>query len=398
MRLRDQVESLVRSWGAYEEARGGRAVIDFDCAPTHEPVVPAASRIDVHDQLTALNQQAKVDGDSNVELTTRAHLAYLSTVLGERYDLDTYMRATQGCGAAGWSEEYVSDLGEQARAAYADLGVSWGPKTADEVFQLETPMTIERAATQVLVLADEAEPAVRRLTGTTATYSVGVEVVDVDDYWAFWVDGAGHHARLRFNKRNAVFSEDGLRFFAQHELLGHALQCSSFTQTAENEDVDWVRTLTVHLPYQPLLEGLATAWPIYTEPDNQPLMAKAKLNHYMHMVRGEVHRAINAGFSVRDVADHVLARAPWLSLEQIGDLLSDRGTEPLLRSYLWSYTAGTDWFMRLGQDADAETIKKVLTESYRRPLTPSELAELWPAGPPFGGDGAPIVLRRTSTS
>ncbi|MBT0773171.1 hypothetical protein KIH74_29780 [Kineosporia sp. J2-2] len=384
----------MRSWGAYEESRGGRQVIDYDCAPTDEPVTPASSRLDVYDQLTALNQQAKADGDTNVEQTTRAHLAYLSSVLGERPELDAYMRATQGCGTAGWSEDYIVSLGDKARKAYADLGVSWGPKLADEVFQLETPMSLERAAEQVIVLADEAEAAVRELTGTTATYSVNVEVVDIDDYWSFWVDGAGHSSRLRFNKRTAVFTEAGLRFFAQHELLGHALQCSSFAQTAEKEDVDWVRTLTVHLPYQTLLEGLATAWPIYTEPDNQPLMAKAKLNHYMHLVRGEVHRAINAGFPLRDIADHVLARAPWMSLDQVGNLLSDRGTEPLLRSYLWSYTAGTDWFMQLGEQADAETIKKVLAACYHRPMTPTELAELWPAGPTFGGDGAPIVLRR----
>jgi len=393
MRLRDQVESLVRSWGAYEDARGGRQVIDYDCAPTDAAITPATSRLDVYDQLTAFNQQAQADGDTKVEQTTRAHLAYLSCVLGERPDLDTYMRDTQGCGTAGWSEDYVVDLGDRARKAYADLGVNWGPSLADEVFQLETPMTLERAAEQVIVLADEAEPAVRALTGTTATYDVDVQVVDIDDYWAFWVDGSGHASRLRFNQRNAVFTEDGLRFFAQHELLGHALQCSSFAQTAENEDVDWVRTLTVHLPYQPLLEGLATAWPIYTEPDNQPLMAKAKLNHYMHIVRGEVHRAINAGHPLRAVADHVLARAPWMSLDQIGNLMSDRGTEPLLRSYLWSYTAGTDWFMALGEQADAETIKTVLTACYHHPLTPTELAELWPAGPTFGGDGAPIVLR-----
>lgn len=100
--------------------------------------------------------------------------------------------------------------------------MNWGPTLADEVFQLETPMTLERAAEQVKVLANEAEPAVRELTGTTATYSVDVEVVDIDDYWAFWVDGAGHSSRLRFNQRNAIFTEDGLRFFAQHEILGHA--------------------------------------------------------------------------------------------------------------------------------------------------------------------------------
>ncbi len=48
--LRDRVEGVIRRWNAYEVVRGGRAVIDFDCAPAEDPlelfvkeVVPAFS-------------------------------------------------------------------------------------------------------------------------------------------------------------------------------------------------------------------------------------------------------------------------------------------------------------------------------------------------------------------
>ncbi len=35
---------------------------------------------------------------------------------------------------------------------------------------------------------------------------------------------------------------------------------------------------------------------------------------------------------------------------------------------------------------------------YHRPLTPAELAELWPNGPTSGGDGSPIILSKPSTA
>ncbi|GLY18027.1 hypothetical protein Kisp01_50410 [Kineosporia sp. NBRC 101677] len=349
------------------------------------------------EQLTAYQQHAQADGDAAVERTVRAHLAYLGSVRGKRPELDDYMRATQGCGTAGWSEEYILELAERARQALAGHGIGWNARTGEELHQLYGPITLDEAGERVGEEAAKVEPIVRELTGTTAPFTVKIEVVDVDDYWSFWVDGAGTAARLRFNKRTASFTETRLRSFAQHELLGHALQCSSFSQTGTTEDVPWVRTLTTYLPYQSLLEGLATVWPMFTTPDDERLMTYQRVTHYTHLVRAELHRAINAGHSVSECADHARARVPWMSAHEIGNLLSDRGTEPMLRSYLWSYPAGTDWFMNLAEQADAATIDTVLRTAYHHPLTPADLAELWPTGPAIGGDGAPITLRRPTT-
>jgi hypothetical protein len=394
VRLRDTVEQVVRTWGAHEAARGGRQVIDFDCAPPAEPVPAARSRLEVYHQLKALSAQAKADDDQAVQRTLQAHLAYLGSVLGDRPELNDYMLRTQGCPAAGWPEDYVVAVGDRARKALTDLGVTWGPTTGDDIHAVEDPIDISEAQERVQVVSDEVEPIVRALTGTTAPFTVNVEVIDIDDYWSFWVDGAGSTARLRFNARVAVFTDIRLRQFAQHELLGHALQCASFTQTAATENVDWVRTLTVHLPYQTLLEGLATAWPMFTTPEDVRLMARSRVTHYLHLVRSELHRAINSGASIDDCADHARARVPWFTDAQIGNILSDRGTDPLLRSYLWAYPAGTDWFMNLADQADAATIDNVLRAAYRHPLTPADLQSLWPTGPAIGGPGAPIQLRK----
>jgi hypothetical protein len=396
VRVRDEVEVVVRAWDAHERARGGRAVVDYDCALTGAPVAPAENRLDVLEQLTRLGEQAAAEGADTVRQTVSAHLAYLRAVLGERPDLDTYVRATQGCPAAGWSEDYVVSLADRARKALADIGVTWSADTSQELTAVEGPIDIHQAREQVEAVAASVEPTVRALTGTSAPFSLTIQNVDVDDYWSYWLDGAGSQARLRFNTRHATFTQTKLLQFAQHELLGHALQCASYAQTAAADDVPWVRTLTVHLPYQTLLEGLATALPLFATPEDTRLVARTRLVHYQHLVRAELHRAINQGAGVSDCVDHARARAPWMTAAEIADALADRGGDPLLRSYLWAYPAGTDWFVNLADHATAQTIHAVLQTAYQRPLTPTDLAALWPEGPPIGGHAAPLHLRKPS--
>jgi hypothetical protein len=78
---------------------------------------------------------------------------------------------------------------------------------------------------------------------------------------------------------------------------------------------------------------------------------------------------------------------PYWTDAEIADLLADRGADTLLRSYLWSYPAGIDWFVSLAE-APADVQSAVLHAAYRDPLSPDDLAALWPAGPAIGGPGA----------
>lgn len=389
MSLRDKIESVLRSWDAYETGRGAQAITDFDCAPSDRPVPPATSRPEVYQQLHDLRQTV-ASGD---QLAARldADLAYLTAMLGERPELNDYVKATQGCDARGWDSDYVSERGDIARDRLERLGVGWSKDTDNDLRHLERPLTPEDAADAIRLAAVELEPLVRKVTNTSAPYHLKVEIADVDAYWAYWLDGAGSEVRLRLNLRNAKFTEVRARQFALHEVLGHGLQSASLAARCQEEDVPWVRLLSVHAPYQVMLEGLAQAMPLFVVPEDAALEARVRLDHYVQLVRSELHLAINNGATVRDCVEHAHARVPYWNDEEIGNELSDRGADPLLRSYLWSYPAGIDWFVALAE-ADSTAIRKVLHAAYREPLTPAGLTGLWPAGPAIGGSGEPVRL------
>ena len=227
------------------------------------------------------------------------------------------------------------------------------------------------------------EDDVRRLANTDAPFSVTVEHVDLDVYWAYWLDGAGSEVRLRINSRNASFTEVQARQFALHELLGHGLQCASYAHQCRQHDVPWVRMTSVHAQQQVLLEGLAQALPLFVRPTDRPLVARVRLAHYIELVRAKLHLAINEGVSVAECIDLAQAHVPYWTSPAIGDALSDRSVDPLLRSYLWSYPAGIDWFVRLADFAAPEAVSQVICKSYQSPLTPGALSNILPAGPEF---------------
>jgi hypothetical protein len=352
--------------------------------------------LDIYSTLTALSARAADEGDEICAEQLRAHLAYLGAVLGERPPLGDYLTATQGCPAAGWPDEYVTAVGERAHAALADIGILWDATTDSQLRETEGPVDAADAPEMIRAAGIEAEPAVRALAQTDAPYTLEITTADVDAYWSYWLDGTGQNVRLRFNLRNATFTEARIRQFALHEILGHALQCASYTATASRTDVRWPRLLSVHVPYQVLLEGIAQAMPLFVTPDDTPVTARVRLDHYLQLVRAELHQAINAGARVTECAEHARARVPFWTESTIADALTDRGNDPQLRSYLWAYPAGIDWFVNLADTADTDTVGKVFRAIYAQPLTPHQLTQLWPTGPRIGGPGASLHLRKPS--
>jgi hypothetical protein len=316
-----------------------------------------------------------------------ASLAYLDALLGARVPLAEYVRATQGCEAAGWSDEYVERARVRAVAELDRLGVAWDADTARTLNKTEGVVDAVDAADVIQGYARELEHDVREFVDADAPFRVTVEHVDLDVYWAYWLDGAGADVRLRINGRNANFTEVQARQFALHELLGHGLQCASYAEECRRHDVPWVRMTSVHAQQQVLLEGLAQAVPLFLRPDDEPLIARVRLAHYVELVRSKLHLAVNTSTSIPECVDLARSLVPFWSDAQIGSMLTDRGADPLLRSYLWSYPAGLDWFVRLADEAPPETAREVFRAAYRSPLTPTALAGLWPEGPTVGGDG-----------
>ncbi|NDU71726.1 hypothetical protein GWI34_03655 [Actinomadura sp. DSM 109109] len=390
MKLRDEIEAVLRSWDAYEAERGSAAVIDFDCAPTAVPVEPAAGRLAVYRRLDDLRARAVEAGADRLTARLTADLAYLGALLGEYRPLGDYVRATQGCGAAGWPDGYVAYRGERARQALDAVGVGWGPETVRELRAVEGPIEIGEAPGAIRQAAGDAEAAVRRATGSRAPFRLTIETAEVDAYWAYWLDGAGERVRLRLNLCRANFTEVAARQFALHEVLGHGLQSASWTARAAAEDVPWVRLMSVHAPQQVLLEGLAQALPLFVAPEDELLVARTRFDHYNQLVRAELHLALGRGADVAEVAEHARVRMPWTTEAAVADLLTDRGADPQLRSYLWAYPAGIDWFVNLAEAGEG-VATTVLRAAYRDPLTPADLAALWPEGPAIGGQGASSV-------
>ncbi len=137
MSLRDDTEAVLRAWDSHETGRGAAPVIDYDCCPPPAPAAPAASRLDVYRSLAPLREAASRNGDARLAREIAAHLAYLRELMGQRTTLDKYVRATQGCPAAGWPGEHISEREEMARACLEALGIGWGPDTENDLEHAE---------------------------------------------------------------------------------------------------------------------------------------------------------------------------------------------------------------------------------------------------------------------
>jgi hypothetical protein len=384
MSKRDDVEALLRAWDAYERDRGAPAIIDFDCHPGDGEVTPADGRLAVLYKFIELRSGADVDLTKRID----SHIAYLHALMGERPPLGEYLAATLNCATTGWTDQYVGNLGAEVRGRLDDLGIAWDASALDNLNSAEGQIEAEAAPDAIRQAVANVEPLVRGIVGTAAPYRLSVEPVDLQAYWAYWLDGVGENIRLRLNLRNAAFTKVTVRQFALHEVLGHGLKGASYSARAAQEDVPWVRLLSVHSSHQVLLEGLAQTLPLFVTPDDEQVLTRVKLEHYSYLVRAELHLAINAGVSVEECARHARSRIPWWTDRAIGDALTDRSTDPLLRCYLWSYPAGQDWFTHLST-AEPAVRRAVLQAAYSEPLTTADLMRLWPDGPTIGSQREP---------
>src|SRR5262249_2862157 len=213
------------------------------------------------------------------------------------------------------------------------LGIPGGTTPLAELAEAERPHDADAASAELRHAANGLEPAVRQATGANARYELSIETTEVDAYWSYWLDGAGQRIRLRLNLRNSRFTKVRARQFALHEVLGHGLQSASYAARCSDDDVPWVRLLSVHALNQVLLEGLAQAMPLLVAPDDKALVARVRLDHYLQMVRAELHLAVNSGVPPRECADHATTHVPFWSDVDIADFLTDRGANPMLRTY-----------------------------------------------------------------
>jgi hypothetical protein len=316
-----------------------------------------------------------------------ADLTYLRALLGERQAISDYVQLTQGCPARGWPEEHIQRVAEKVRSRLAAQGIEWGAETLLQLEEAEGLLEPDVAIEVIRSQAEGLEPTIRKVTGSDAAYDLSIVSVDVDEYWSYWLDGEGMRVRMRINLRRARFTSVRARQFAAHEILGHALQYSSLAAHCAAEDVPWVRVLSVHAQHQVLFEGVGQTLPLLALPADDAVATRIYLDHYLELVRAEIHLGINAGTSVQDCVERARRRVPFWTGGDVADALGDRSANPLLRSYLWAYPAGIDWFVALAESGRG-AVPAVMQAAYRNPLSPQDLANLWPEGPPIGGPGS----------
>ncbi|MEM8925018.1 MAG: hypothetical protein AAGD35_16045 [Actinomycetota bacterium] len=383
MSTRDDVESLLKGWDAHERSNGRQPIVDFDCFPEGPEADEISSRIQVYERLVELLDRARADDNDWLIGRLRADIAYVSAMLGQRLPLADYIRETQGATPVRWPDDYVERRRVEAVEALAGLGIDWGPSTLNDLEDSEGRISPQETADEIRAEAERFEAQVRELVDTDAPFTLNVEEVEVDAYWAYWMDGVGERARLRINLRNAQFTKIRARQLALHEIHGHALQGASFYQRAQANDVPWARLLSVHGPQQILLEGLAQAFPHFIAPDDEPLMARTRLTHYIQLVRGQMHLMVNEDRPVMDAVDFMRSSLPFSSDAAIADAINDRSVNTQLRSYLWSYGSGMDWFVELSEQAP-DVLKGTLRRAYREPLQPEHLHASWAIGQALG--------------
>lgn len=387
--LRDEIESVLRSWNRHEIERKAPPIVDFDCHPPARVNSAKFDRIQVREQLVGLLEVASNDSATqHLHDRVSAAITYLDALVGERMPIREYIKATQGCDAEGWSDSYIAKVRDTAIQHLDRVGVTWGPSTMDDLTNAEVVLDPAAAPEVIKHYAKALEENVRGLANTDAPFNLRIEHVDIDAYWSYWLDGEKSDVRMRINSRRATFTDVQARQFALHEILGHGLQCASFSQICQQVDVPWVRITSVHAQQQVLLEGLAQALPLFVAPEDEALVARVRFAHYVELVRAKLHLAINDGHGVQECVRLARTLAPFWTDDAISDALSDRGSNPLLRTYLWAYPAGIDWFVHLADEGSEDTARTVIQAAYRSPLTPNELASLWPEGPTVGGDGA----------
>ncbi|MGH3566568.1 MAG: hypothetical protein ACRDRH_11165 [Pseudonocardia sp.] len=374
---------MIRKFDALERRRGADAVIDYDCVPTDTDVEPYPNRFAALDDLLALQQRRLPEPLAE---QVQAHVTYLSALLGERLPLGDFVKRTQGCDTAGWTADYLDYRRDIARAALAEVDVSWGARTLEELRAVEAELSPDAVGEAIKGCAAEHERYVRDAVASETRFNLQIESVESNEYWSYWLDGSGFDARLRINAMRASFTPTDVYRFALHEALGHALQYASISNHARtDDDIPWLPLLAVHSNHQVLFEGIGQILPLVFDRENKLVNTFVRLDHYRQLVRADLHLLINDGATVAECRDMVGVRAPFMSPEVVERELRDRSLNPRFRSYLWAYPAGLDWFMCLFE-ASSDTLTKVLRAAYRTPLTPSELQSLWPDGPAIGGN------------
>lgn len=362
------------AWDRHERANNRPAIVDYAPASPRDET-PVLARWDVRERLIELQNEAP---NTAAHQRIDAHLAYLDATCGVREPLTTYVQRTQGLTPHEAPEAYVQELQSRLQVSLGDLGLTFADDLPEALENAEGLVRIEDIPELFRDILATWKPTFDAYVRQTGDWSLDIEIVEIDDYWSYWVDGIGSSFRLRINRRNARFTSVLATQFVFHELLGHASQLDAWRRSSEAGAVTpWRIYSSVHTPHQPLLEGLAQALPLFVnEAADAPLLLRIQLSHFMQLARNQIHVWAESVNDLRAIIDRATQLVPWWTPDKIVREIQDRSVNPLLRSYLYAYPAGLDFFTRASCHLDESARQSLVERCYAEPLFPSELESL----------------------
>jgi hypothetical protein len=380
--LGERIVLLYRGWHALEKNTSGLEIIDFDLSDVCGEV-GYATRLDVLHELLALKQSVSaIDSPEADFLETKllGSSTYLRALMGEQVPFRDYITSTLGIAPMPIPAAEIASARQEVTQLLDGRNASYTSEHRDVLDHesISEPEAIKHA------IISEKDIWLQRLASAgievSAMLPLDVQFDDVDAYWSNWIHGTaegGLVLRINLHPRTR-YTVSRARFLCLHEICGHATQMSLWRKRILEGSLSQACGVTnVHSSEMLIAEGLAQCVPDILDPslyDSDFFLNRAVRYHTL-LVTHNAHLELYTGTPVDALAARVAAELPFSRLKDIEAQLRDRGTSPLFRTYLLSYSTGEKMIRQLAAQAGTEKLK-LFRALYSQPMTPSQLTQL----------------------
>ena len=378
-----KIISVYRGWEAFERARSGPHIIDFDL--TH--LLDTArfdSRMEILAALERLVDDLDDASQEGVYLRDKmlGSTFYLRALLGQQIPFPQYVQHTLGFAIKPFTDEEIKKARIKVNMLLSPFGIQLEPKYKAEFdarLTIKDPEEIKRGITgnQELWLSRLREQGIP----TPKRFDLHVEFVEVDAYWSNWISGSvAEGVRLRINLHSRRKYESGRPLaLCLHEICGHAMQMLVWRDLIAQGVINPACGLTtVHSPECFVSEGLGqTVADFLGEEAEFPpeFWLSRSLQYYNLMVLNNAHLMIYDGAPIEEIFRYVQSRLPFFTPLAIEAELRDRAANPLYRAYQLSYAAAEHMITGLTRSLTPQQRRRFLVELYLRPMTPKQLQQ-----------------------
>jgi hypothetical protein len=372
--------NLLLGWDTLEKKLGADPVIDFNLLDK-DGGTAFAHRLDVLAALRDLRRRAEREANPLAYRRLSAHEAFLRNRMGEHWDFEPYIAATQGFRFRLFDDAYLDARKGELTDMLAVWKILYDGQTEKKFEALDTEIAEQDVPAFYTDMLVRLKPQLETLIGMKADFDVDIAFADVDQYWSAWVDGRGRKFRLQFNKfHTKKHYKARSTQLALHELLAHLVQMSVLLTKIENKELPpWLGLTTVHSQEQFNNEGLAQSLPqFWSIPEAQDPMvqARCKMSHLSSLAFHNAHIRLHNGTPLELVVDEVVRWLPWREAGKVAHSFNSLGNHPLFRSYEFVYGASQDFFTTLAEGLNPIQQHAVLKEFYTRWLTYDDLLDL----------------------